>query len=191
MADVADRWQGERRASVDETGAFVKWLTRNNLQNYQQALEAEGYDDLYSVSVIPEDELDELCLTLKMKPGHRRKMPMLINKLRREIERKDKLTEAEQQQALSRRMWEIEKEKREMEEEEEDHRSRKQQEKTGKDVQDLPASETNVSLPDGKRYGYFASHKSALFFVIIQQTCHSSRFGSQKCTQGSGVRAQS
>ena len=63
--------EGQRRDSVHATQEFVKWLKTNNLLTYQQALAEEGFDDLVSFSMISEEEIAELCRTVKMKLGHR------------------------------------------------------------------------------------------------------------------------
>ena len=72
--------------SSSRTDVFVGWLKRNNLP-YQRELAEEGYDDLESFSMIPEDEIDELCRTVKMKTGHRRKMPALVARAKDEVKR--------------------------------------------------------------------------------------------------------
>ena len=69
---------------LSSTDVFVGWLKRNNLP-YQRELADEGYDDLESFSMIPEDEIDELCETVKMKAGHRRKMPALVARAKNQV----------------------------------------------------------------------------------------------------------
>ena len=68
---------------------FITWLKTNNLQSYQKALEEEGYDDLATLSVMTQEEIDELSTSIGMKPGHRRKLPLLIKKAREEEEEQD------------------------------------------------------------------------------------------------------
>ena len=54
----------------DDIDEFSTWLRVNKIHVYQQALEDEGYDDVESFSMIPENEIEALCETVKMKPGN-------------------------------------------------------------------------------------------------------------------------
>ena len=73
---------------------FVVWLKKNNLHSYQTALEEEGYEDLISIVLLNEDEIEELATTISMRPGHRKKLPIVI----KEQEEKHK-REKEQEKA--------------------------------------------------------------------------------------------
>jgi hypothetical protein len=48
---------------------FASWLTKHKLQSYQQALEDQGYDDLHALSLLSEEEIQELSTAVNMKPG--------------------------------------------------------------------------------------------------------------------------
>jgi len=68
---------------------FVVWLKKNNLHSYQTALEEEGYEDLISIVLLNEDEIEELATAISMRPGHRKKLPVVINMVRKEMEREE------------------------------------------------------------------------------------------------------
>ena len=94
---------------------LATWLEANYLQSYLEALKQEGYDDLLSLSMLPEDEVDELCTALKMKPGHKRKMPALVRRLKHDMKRdeaileaKRKIEDAEREQEVEERLRKIE-----------------------------------------------------------------------------------
>ena len=93
-----------RRGSMEED--FAGWLEKNKLEAYGDALAEQGYDDLASFSMIPEDEIDELCRTVKMKAGHRRKMPALVarakDEVKREREREQRRIDIEESQLRKR-----------------------------------------------------------------------------------------
>ena len=99
--------ESDRRDSVDATEEFTRWLRKNNLHMYSEHLAEEGYDDLRSLCALSEDEVEELCITMKMRPGHMKKMPLLVNKLRLEMEVTEQLEQAERERQLQ----EIEEEK--------------------------------------------------------------------------------
>ena len=137
-----------RRGSMDTAEEFGGWLKKNTLHAYQEALAEEGYDDLASFSMITEDEIEELCASVKMKPGHRKKMPMLIDKAKRELEVKEQIEEAERKRKM-----------RKLEEEDIEETQRLQKKRGGDDETEevkrqsgeSNASEKKVSLPHGKR----------------------------------------
>ena len=130
---------------MDARKEFARWLKKNNLQTYRESLEEEGYDDLMSLSMIPSCEVDELCTTLKMKPGHKRKMAALMAELSRDMQLKQKeaaVKDAEKEHELSRRMRKIEaKEKR----------VRKKAEGQTDKIAAHTRSAHKISLPHGKR----------------------------------------
>ena len=50
---------------------FTAWLQSNKLAQYQAALEEQGYEDLYCLTLLSESELADLAETVDMKPGHK------------------------------------------------------------------------------------------------------------------------
>ena len=76
---------------------FARWLGENKLSAYQQALSDEGYDDLVSFSMIAQDEIDELADAVKMKPGHRKKMGILIQQAKEDAQRQMALKQREKE----------------------------------------------------------------------------------------------
>ena len=150
----------DRRVSLDATQAFAQWLRRNNLHSYQEALADEGYDDLESFSMISSEEIEELCATVQMKPGHRKKMPALVDRARedfkRELEIKKHVEEAERKRRIREITAEERKEEQQMEEQEEERlrkkRERNEKEETKRGPKDAStASQSRLPLPNGKR----------------------------------------
>ena len=68
---------------------FIEWLKNNMLHSYQQALEEEGYEELESLTLLSEKEIDELSTSIKMKPGHRKKLPVAIKRAREEMQERE------------------------------------------------------------------------------------------------------
>jgi hypothetical protein len=101
---------------------FEKWLKANNLHSYQAALEEQGYEDLISIVLLSEEEIEELATAISMRPGHRKKLPIVI----KEQEEKHK-REKEQERA---------KREREEEEQQEKYKREKEQHRREKDLEE-------------------------------------------------------
>ena len=141
---------------MDATEEFTRWLRANNLHIYQAAFAEEGYDDLTSFSMIPEDEIEELCKTVNMKPGHRRKIPILVNQAKKDFERELKIKNSLKDAELSRRMREIEGEAKTNEDTDEGDQSKGSLPDGARRPMQLSPSQPNsaaaqISLPEGKR----------------------------------------
>ena len=75
----------------EETGAhdkFVAWLKKNMLHSYQQDLEEQGYEELESLVLLSEEEIEELSTSINMKPGNRNHkiimtLPLILKATRR------------------------------------------------------------------------------------------------------------
>ena len=48
---------------------FFDWLKTNKLLAYQPALEEQGYQDLFSLTIMTTEEIEELSSAINMKPG--------------------------------------------------------------------------------------------------------------------------
>jgi hypothetical protein len=51
---------------------------------YAEILVSLGYEDLESVVIMSEEEIDELSTSINMRPGHKRKFPVAIMKAKEE-----------------------------------------------------------------------------------------------------------
>ena len=51
------------------TTPFELWCKDNKLLQYLPQLEEEGYDDLVSLILLSDAEVEELCTAISMKPG--------------------------------------------------------------------------------------------------------------------------
>ena len=52
---------------------FVEWLSEQKFVSYQQALEDEGYEDLQSLTLLSDEQIEELsviCKTYLLDPAH-------------------------------------------------------------------------------------------------------------------------
>ena len=67
--------------------AFRQWLEDNSYLDYRAGLEEQGYDGLDVLADLSDDELMELAASLKMKPGHRRRLPLAVKKVK-QLQRK-------------------------------------------------------------------------------------------------------
>ena len=54
--------------------------------SYYTALEEEGYDAVGSLILLSAEEIDELCTVIKMKPGHKKRFPVVIAEVRKTAE---------------------------------------------------------------------------------------------------------
>ena len=50
---------------------FVEWLKHNKLQAYQQALEDEGFEELESLALLNDEQLEDLSSAIQMKRRYR------------------------------------------------------------------------------------------------------------------------
>ena len=62
---------------------LADWLANNNLSEYTDAFESEGYD-CEVLSKMSEEELSEVMDDVNMKKGHRRKLPLALERVREE-----------------------------------------------------------------------------------------------------------
>jgi hypothetical protein len=91
---------------------FIRWLEEYQFQPYQQLLEEEGFDDLESLTLLSQEEIQELSTAIHMKLGHKKKFPVAIQNGREEIKRqkeeqaeklkRDKLEQEEESAKLRR-----------------------------------------------------------------------------------------
>jgi hypothetical protein len=96
---------------------FIAWMKRNKLFAYQQQLEEEGqcydcllcnvflgakssfsigYDDLQSLALLADDQIEALSSAINMRPGHRLKFPFVIKELK-ELKEKQKRERAKRE----------------------------------------------------------------------------------------------
>jgi hypothetical protein len=64
---------------------FSEWLKINNLHSYQAAFEEEGFD-LASLCLLTEEDVEEFAISIRMKKGHKKKLPVVIQQLREEMQ---------------------------------------------------------------------------------------------------------
>ena len=116
---------------------------------YQQALEAEGYEDLESLTLMTEEEIAELSTAINMKAGHKKKFAAAILKARREM----KLEEEEAQELAK-----IETEQRLAKAK---ANARQLHTDDRKDVDNTKAQQAKRSteMPEWKDFAAFISHK--------------------------------
>ena len=85
---------------------FSVWLGENNLQGYASAFEEEGFNDLAVLAELSDAEVEELASGMRMKMGHKKKLPIAIRVLKEEREkekRKKKEKEEEEERWLKRK----------------------------------------------------------------------------------------
>ena len=58
-------------SETDEPDKFLMWLTKKKLHSYYKDLAAEGYDDLESLTLLTEEEINDLATKVSMKPGRK------------------------------------------------------------------------------------------------------------------------
>jgi hypothetical protein len=90
---------------------FLNWLKKHKLQAYFSAFEDEGYDDLASLALLSEEEVEEFATSIDMKKGHKKKLPVVIQELREDMqELKGKRTreEAKREREEARKEEELE-----------------------------------------------------------------------------------
>ena len=69
--------EGEQR-----DGDFSAWLENHKLHSYKQALAEEGYEGIESLTLLSDEEIEELSRSVNMKPGHKKTFPVAIEKAR-------------------------------------------------------------------------------------------------------------
>ena len=157
---------------------FAQWLEENKLIAYLPALEEEGYDGLDILLSLSEEELEELASTLKMKKGHRIRLPLAVNKAAEE-RKKQKKREAEEEEDAA------EKKRKQKKRDEQDEEDALEERKIAKELADIEterklakARSTRVveseveekegftnpksfsfTMPPGKNHFAFLSHK--------------------------------
>ena len=129
---------------------FVRWLEENNLDYYQEALDKEGYDDLESFSMIPDEEIEQLCDQVKMRPGHRRKMPALIARAKEDFTQELQIQKELKAAELSRRMREIKGEQGKLKNQE-THKVEQSKISRPPESTSDPSTAVQTTLPEGKR----------------------------------------
>lgn len=108
--------------ALDSDQEFIEWLKNNKFMPYQQALEEEGYEELESLVLLSKEEIEDLSTAIKMRPGHKKKLPVAIQSAREELEelkakRKKLKQEQEKEQEEKAKKQEREKEEQEKEQE--------------------------------------------------------------------------
>jgi hypothetical protein len=161
---------------------FLEWLHRNMLSGYQQSLEDQGFEELESLTLLTDEEINELSTAISMKLGHKKKFPVAIQQAREELqEARDDITREkryvkEEQEEQRERDREEQKEQRRMEKElttiEREQKLRKakaqvdaeEPSKVGTNTTLMEVSKGKneskiMALPATKSYAAFISHK--------------------------------
>ena len=157
----------------DTDDAFGVFLRRHKLDAYQEAFEAEGFDDLAVFVEMDETELEELMESANMKRGHRKKLPILLREEKRKRREEDLRREEQKQdeQERRRRQKEDEEEERKQQKEDKaDERERRKKKKKKEEEQEdgkqlarmntlnaMPHIPFTFSMPAGKSYFAFLS----------------------------------
>jgi hypothetical protein len=126
-----------------------------------------GYEDVVSLTLLSDEEIQELAISLKMKPGHMKKLPFAIEKARDEMgkyqerrkrEEDEKLEELEVKRKLAGIDRELKlKEARSKRDQPEENTLKKTAEATAKSGETGTLVEGSAPLlPFGKRFHYFA-----------------------------------
>ena len=129
---------------------LADWLAENNLSMYLENLEDEGYD-VEVLSKMNDKELTDVMDDIEMKKGHRRKLPLALARVREEDSLAKKQLAKKQQ---------TEAQLQDLKAKSQVAKARLENEKIGKGNMSRAdkeqsagaASESDISLPDGKRY---------------------------------------
>ena len=123
----------------------------------------QRYDDLESLILLSDVEVEELCAAIAMKPGHKKRFPSLLKREKEEDDEQKLAKTHERKLAQARRRRELDAEETGAETEvggKEQHNPEKQNDGIAKSsVNDQPHSTDNIPvdagivLPEGKRYG--------------------------------------
>ena len=123
----------------------------------------QRYDDLESLILLSDVEVEELCTAIAMKPGHKKRFPSLLKREKEEDDEQKLAKTHERKLAQARRRRELDAEETGAETEvggKEQHNPEKQNDGIAKSsVNDQPHSTDNkpvdngIVLPAGKRYG--------------------------------------
>jgi hypothetical protein len=98
---------------------FAIWLEQNNLQDYASAFEEEGFNDLAVLAELSDAQVEELASGLRMKMGHKMKLPIAIRNLKEDREEeREKEKEQKIKEKIRKKQEEDRRLKREQEEEE-------------------------------------------------------------------------
>ena len=136
---------------------FAIWLEQNNLQDYASAFEEEGFNDLAVLAELSDAEVEELASGLRMKMGHKKKLPIAIRNLKKKKDKEEKREEDEEDRRL----------KREQEEEEDRLKLRRAKEEMTEEHTEKQKMESTLTvhkpdsavMPANKDYFAFLSHK--------------------------------
>jgi hypothetical protein len=82
---------------------FSVWLVENNLLDYASAFEEEGFNDLAVLAELSDAEVEELASGLRMKMGHKKKLPIAIRNLKK-MKEKEQRQEQQREQEEDRRL---------------------------------------------------------------------------------------
>ena len=161
--------------ALDGDREFIDWLKKNKLTSYQQALEDEGYEELESLTLLTPEQIEELSVTIHMRPGHKVKFPVAIQAARDELQKRKKQKQEQEKE-------QEEKAKRQKEEEQLTHalakiereqklfeaKARQLKVEDSKDPEDQNKTESSktdkvqkrsTDLPAWKDFAAFISHK--------------------------------
>jgi hypothetical protein len=166
--------QSEYPANTREI-EFLEWLKELKFLPYQQALEDEGYEELESLTLLTPEQIEELSVTIQMRPGHKVKFPVAIHKAREELQesreeleevkakRKKQKQEQQKEQELARELANIKRERKLFE-----AKARQLKVEDSKDPEDQNKAESSktdkaqkrsTDLPAWKDFAAFISHK--------------------------------
>ena len=120
-------FSGSRSITCTRTSQRLKKKVSYDASNTNTVLKslALGYEDLESVSLLSEEEIDELATSIKMRPGHRRKLQAVMSKVRAEMKEQEEIQKREKEEAEEKRKRERTKRQREEEEQEETLKQKK------------------------------------------------------------------
>ena len=169
-------------SALDGDQQFIDWLKRNKLISYQQPLEDEGYEELESLTLLTPEQIEELSVTIQMRPGHKVKFPVAIQKAREELDKRRKQKQ-EQEEKANRLKAKRKREEQEQEKEEQlarelanikrerklfEAKARQLKVEDSKDPEDQNKAESSktdkaqkrsTDLPAWKDFAAFISHK--------------------------------
>ena len=152
---------------------FTIWLEHNNLQDYASAFEEEGFNDLAVLAELSDAQVEELASGLRMKMGHKMKLPIAIRNLKKKKDKEEKREQQKEEEEEEEREEEKEQKTKEKirrkeeegrrlkrEQEEEDRRlKRKRVKEEMTEEHPEKQKEHKEELPANKDYFAFLSHK--------------------------------
>ena len=96
---------------------FSVWLVENNLLDYASAFEEEGFNDLAVLAELSDAEVEELASGLRMKMGHKKKLPIAIRNLKKMKEKEQRQEQQREQEKEKDRRLQREQQREQGEEE--------------------------------------------------------------------------